>query len=166
MPWFKAQESSIKKIMKSTDGGSTWTSCTTISWNDQCSSASTDFTRNQAWYNLASVVDPDDEDILYVGGINLFRTDNGGTSWSQLSSWVGCGGYSEVHSDHHILVFAPGSSDTLINGNDGGVYITENSQASPPTWTMINNGFKRHTVLCWGHSSHGIKFLFLNRVTR
>ena len=133
--------SSIKKIMKSTDGGSTWTSCTTISWNDQCSSASTDFTRNQAWYNLASVVDPDDEDILYVGGINLFRTDNGGTSWSQLSSWVGCGGYSEVHSDHHILVFAPGSSDTLINGNDGGVYITENSQASPPTWTMINNGF-------------------------
>ncbi|MCO4818938.1 MAG: T9SS type A sorting domain-containing protein [Bacteroidetes bacterium] len=133
--------SSIKKIMKSTDGGSSWTSCTTISWNDQCSSASTDFTRNQAWYNLASVVDPDDEDILYVGGINLFRTTNAGTSWSQLSSWVGCGGYSEVHSDHHVLIFAPGSSDTLINGNDGGVYITTNSQASPPTWEMINNGF-------------------------
>jgi len=131
----------ISKIMKSINGGTTWTTCTTISWLDQCSSASTDFTRNQAWYNLASAVDPTDEDVLYVGGINLFRTSNGGTTWTQLSSWVGCGGYSEVHSDHHVLLFAPGSSDTMINGNDGGIYITENSQASPPTWKMINSGF-------------------------
>lgn len=131
----------IGSILKSTNGGTSWTTCTTITWLDQCSSASSDFTRSQAWYNLASVVDPADEDILYVGGINLFRTTNGGTTWSQLSSWVGCGGYSEVHSDHHVLLFAPGSSDTIINGNDGGIYITEDAQSSPPTWTMINNGF-------------------------
>ncbi len=132
----------IEKIMKSTDGGSNWTSCTTIEWYDQCGSTkSTDFTRNQAWYNLASVVDPSDKETLYVGGINLFKTTNAGTSWTQLSSWVGCGGYSEVHSDHHVLIFAPGSDDTMLNGNDGGIYLTENVQSSPPTWTMINNGY-------------------------
>lgn len=131
----------IGKIMKTTNGGSSWSTCTTISWLDQCSSSSSDFTRSQAWYNLASVVDPDDEDVLYVGGINLFRTTDGGSNWSQLSSWVGCGGYSEVHSDHHVLLFYPGSSDTMLNGNDGGIYITENAQASPPTWEMINSGF-------------------------
>lgn len=131
----------IKKIMKSIDGGTTWTSCQPISWLDQCSSSSSDFTRNQAWYNLASAVDPSDEKILYVGGINMFRTTDTGTTWSQLSSWVGCGGYSEVHSDHHVLLFYPGSSDTLVNGNDGGVYITKNAQSSPPTWSAVNGGF-------------------------
>ena len=133
--------SSISKIIKSIDGGSTWTTCTTISWLDQCSSASTDFTRGQAWYNLASAVDPHDELTLYVGGINMFRTDDTGTTWTQISSWVGCGGYSEVHSDHHVLLFYPNSSDTLLNGNDGGVYITEECQTTKPEWTAVNNGF-------------------------
>jgi len=132
---------SIGKIMKSIDAGATWTTCTTISWSDQCSSASTDFTRSQAWYNLVGTVDPNDEKILYVGGINLFRTNDSGTTWNQLSSWVGCGGYDEVHSDHHVLEFVPGSSDTMINGNDGGIYISKNAKSSPPTWTMINTGY-------------------------
>lgn len=137
----QGSSSSIKKIMKSIDGGSTWTICTTISWDDQCSSTSTDFTRGQAWYNLIGICDPKDEKTLYVGGINMFRTDDTGTTWVQLSSWVGCGGWDEVHSDHHAFAFYPNSSDTLLNGNDGGVYITENSQDSTPTWDMINNGF-------------------------
>jgi trimeric autotransporter adhesin len=133
--------SAIKKIMKSIDGGTTWTICTTISWTDQCSSSSTDFTRGQSWYNLIGAVDPNDEKILYVGGINLFRTADTGTTWTQLSSWVGCGGYSQVHSDHHAFLFYPNSSDTLLNGNDGGVYITKECQTTKPSWTAINNGF-------------------------
>ncbi|MCB9263147.1 MAG: T9SS type A sorting domain-containing protein [Flavobacteriales bacterium] len=132
----------IKKIMKSTNGGSNWTTCTTITWYDKCGSTpSTDFTRDQAWYNLASAVAPNDEDVLVVGGINIFKTTNGGTSWTQLSSWVGCGGYSEVHSDHHVLMFHPGSSDTMLNGNDGGIYVSKNVQSSPPTWTQLNSGY-------------------------
>lgn len=132
----------IGKIMKSTDAGSNWSTCTTISYNDQCGgSSSNDFTRSQAWYNLAAAVDPNDEDVLVVGGINLFRTDDGGTSWNQLSSWVGCGGYSKVHSDHHVLMFYPNSSDTVINANDGGIYVTEEVTTSYPTWTMKNDGY-------------------------
>ncbi|MCB0735327.1 MAG: T9SS type A sorting domain-containing protein [Bacteroidetes bacterium] len=131
----------IKKIMKSTNAGASWSTCTTISWQDQCSSSSTDFTRDQAWYNLIGVVDPNDASTLVVGGINMFRTTNSGSSWTQLSSWVGCGGYSEVHSDHHVLVYKPGDSDTLINGNDGGIYLTEDVSASPPVWKMTNDDF-------------------------
>ncbi len=133
----------LEKIMVSKDAGSTWTTCSTITWYDQCVTAwySTDFTRNQSSYNLAAVVDPNDKETLYVGGINLFRTTNAGTSWSQVSSWVGCGGYYNVHSDHHFLLFAPGSSDTLLNTNDGGLYITEDAQSSPPVWTAINTGY-------------------------
>lgn len=132
----------VGKIMKSTNGGTSWPSCSNVSWQDGCTgSATSDFSRGQAWYDLIAVVDPNDETTAYIGGIDLFRTTNSGTSWSQLSSWVGCGGYDEVHSDHHALVFCPGSSDTLLNGNDGGIYITEDASSSPPSWTMINNGY-------------------------
>jgi trimeric autotransporter adhesin len=133
--------SGIKKIMKSTNGGTSWTTCTTISWYDQCSSLSTDFTRSQAWYDLIGVVDPNDEKTLIVAGINMFKTTDEGSTWSQLSSWVGCGGYSEVHSDHHALVYVPNSSDTLINGNDGGIYYTKDLGSSPPTFVHVNDGY-------------------------
>ncbi|MDA8886024.1 T9SS type A sorting domain-containing protein [Bacteroidia bacterium] len=133
---------SIQKIMKSTDGGTNWTTCTDISWTDQCgSTVSTDFTRNQAFYNLIGVVDPNDEEVLTVAGINIFRTNDEGSTWSQLSSWVGCGGYSEVHSDHHALVYYPNSSDTMLNGNDGGIYLTKEVATTKPTWTPLNNSY-------------------------
>ena len=87
--------------------------------------SSTDFTRGQAFYDLLLRVDPTNEDILYVGGIDLFKSINGGTSWTQLSHWYGGFGFQNVHADQHGLAFA--SSSRMVFGNDGGVYFSNNS---------------------------------------
>lgn len=84
-----------------------------------------DFTNGQDFYNLMIEVDPTDDDKVYVGGINLFQSVNGGTSWSQISRWHGgiSGNTSVVHADQHEMTFRPGNSSQAVFGNDGGVYF-------------------------------------------
>ncbi|MFY0602307.1 MAG: T9SS type A sorting domain-containing protein [Flavobacteriaceae bacterium] len=88
-----------------------------------------DFTRGQAFYNLLLKVDPNNEDVVYVGGIDLFKSTSGGTSWDQISKWSNnnfLSGLSVplVHADHHGLAFS--SSSRMLFSNDGGVYFSNN----------------------------------------
>ncbi|MFN7045362.1 MAG: PA domain-containing protein [Flavobacterium sp.] len=85
-----------------------------------------DFTRGQAFYDLMLEVDPTNDQVVYTGGIDLFKSTNGGSSWNQFSHWYGGFGYQEVHADQHGMAFAPGSSTRMIFGNDGGVYYSNN----------------------------------------
>lgn len=115
-------------IIRTGDHGSNWATKAEPEDADN-GIPSTDFTRGQAWYDLVVAVDPNNADVLVAGGIDLFRSTNGAGSWTQISKWsdnnnlanLDC---SNVHADQHALVFQPGSSSTLINGNDGGVYYT------------------------------------------
>lgn len=135
-------DNTIKKIMRSTNGGTSWSDLTTPSWCDQdCMSLSTDFTRGQAWYDLTLAVDPNDEDVVYIGGIDLLRTTDGGANWTQLTNWSGADDYPEVHADQHTIVYQSGSSDVIYFGNDGGVYYTENGSATTPTFTRKEFGY-------------------------
>ena len=86
-----------------------------------------DFTRGQAFYDLMIEADPTNDDIVYVGGIDLFRSANSGNSWGQISKWSNNPGLaglpvSLVHADQHAMTFRPGSSNQAIFGTDGGVY--------------------------------------------
>ena len=89
--------------------------------------ASNDFTRGQAFYDLMIEADPNNDNILYVGGIDLFRSTNGGSSWSQISKWSNNNNLSGlncslVHADQHAMIFRPGNSNQAVFGNDGGVF--------------------------------------------
>lgn len=86
----------------------------------------TDFTRNQAFYDLLLEVHPTNDEVVYTGGIDLFKSTNGATAWSQFSHWYGGFGYQEVHADQHILAFANNDPNKIIIGNDGGVYYSAN----------------------------------------
>ena len=110
----------IGGIYKTTNTGTSWTTCTLPA--DADPGVGADFTRGQAWYDLIVAVDPNNANTAMVGGVDLFRTSNGGTSWTQVSHWYGGFGYQEVHADHHSIVYAPGSSSAVYFGNDGGVY--------------------------------------------
>ena len=99
--------------------------------------APTDFTRGQAFYDLMLEVDPNNDQVVYTGGIDLFKSTNGGTSWNQFSHWYGGFGYQEVHADQHTMAFANGSSTKMAFGNDGGVYFSSNSGTST---TSRNSG--------------------------
>ena len=61
----------------------TWNTLTTPNWCDQ-GSAETDFTSGQAWYDLIAVVDPSNANNVFIGGVDLFKTTNGGTTGRRL----------------------------------------------------------------------------------
>ncbi len=88
-----------------------------------------DFTRGQAFYDLMLEVDPNNDQTAYTGGIDLFKTTNGGTAWTQISHWYGLT-YDDVHADQHGMAFANGSSTRMVFGNDGGVYYSNDSGAT------------------------------------
>ncbi len=93
------------------------------------------FTNGQAFYDLLLNLDPSNDDNLYVGGINLFRSNNGAASWSQFSHAYSAGQY--VHPDQHVAAFSNNDPNKVIFGNDGGIFYTENSGT---TTVARNNG--------------------------
>ena len=62
-------------------------------------------------------VDPTDADRLYIAGVPLIQSEDGGETWSSI-------GAPNVHVDHHHLWIDPANPDHLINGNDGGINIS------------------------------------------
>ncbi|MCB0447488.1 MAG: glycosyl hydrolase, partial [Gelidibacter sp.] len=96
-----------------------------------------DYTRGQAFYDL--VIEADENNTLYVGGIDLYRSDDFGISWEQISKWsnnnlLGSLQVPQVHADQHAIVFRPGTNGTeAVFGNDGGVYYSPDIFAANPS---------------------------------
>jgi len=92
----------------------------------------------QAWYDLCIAADPNNSSTLFIGGVNTWKSTDGGSTWSINNHWSStCGGSAtNVHADKHNLVFQNGSS-TLFECNDGGLYSTTNLGSS---WTHLSNG--------------------------
>ncbi|RYZ90866.1 MAG: hypothetical protein EOP04_02570, partial [Proteobacteria bacterium] len=131
------QSNSIGSIQRSTDFGATWTPLTKPTWCNQ-GSTSNDFTNEQAWYDLIVSVDPNNPNTVMIGGIDLFRSTNGGTSWVQVSQWAAnCGTLPNVHADQHNIVYYPGSSTEIIASNDGGMYYSSDGGTN---WSSRNTG--------------------------
>jgi hypothetical protein len=118
------------------------------------------FALNQGWYDIIIAVDPTNSDRVFVGGIDLFRSDDGGKTFGAVSYWWAQPDPSYNHADQHTLAFHPaydGSANTtLFIGSDGGVFRTDDalamSAAGPVTllcndanskvsFTGLNNGF-------------------------
>ena len=107
-----------------------------------------DFARGQAFYNLAIESDPNNNNIVYVGGIDWFRSVDSGNNWDQISRWglTGTANYAYVHTDQHSLVFKPNNSDIAVVGTDGGVfYASSLSGASSSISTIAINSFRETT---------------------
>jgi len=86
-----------------------------------------DFTRGQAFYDLMIECDPTNDAIVYIGGIDIFRSADSGTSWTQISKWSNNNNLaaltcSLVHADQHVMTFRPGSPNEAVFGNDGGIF--------------------------------------------
>ncbi len=121
----------VFRILESNDGGLNWTQRTNPV--DADPGIGNDFTRGQAWYDLTAAVDPNNASTVYVGGVDLFKSTNAGSTWQQISHWYGGYGFQEVHADQHAILFEPGNSSVIYFGNDGGIYRTENGTASIPS---------------------------------
>jgi PKD repeat protein len=142
-------DNKAEAVKKTTNGGATWVN---LSEPDDADNGipSTDFTRGQAWYDLILAVDPNNANIAIIGGIDLFRTTDGGSTWPQISKWSNNNNLAGlscalVHADQHAIMFRPGSSSTVIFGNDGGVYYSSNIAAAV-TNSVIADRNKNYNV--------------------
>jgi photosystem II stability/assembly factor-like uncharacterized protein len=77
------------------------------------------------WWFGQIWVSPDDANDVWIPGVPLIRSRDGGQTW-------GPGVGEDVHVDHHALVFDPDREGTIYLGNDGGFYRTDDDGA---TWT-------------------------------
>jgi hypothetical protein len=126
-------------ILRSADKGVTWTEERIPSdANGQSNFATI------AWHALDIAVDPNDTNTVFIGGLDVQKTTNGGSSWTRVSDWslMYYGGGSEyVHADQHIMVFKPGSSSELLLGCDGGVFYTASANTTYPVFEPRNHNY-------------------------
>ena len=118
-------------ILKTTDAFATTPTTLTLPNDADTGIPADDFTRGQAFYNLMIEPHPTDDTTVYVGGIDLFKTTDSGSNWTQISKWsnnnnLAALGVSLVHADQHTMVFHPTDVNVAIFGNDGGVYYSSN----------------------------------------
>lgn len=130
--------SGLDGVYKSTNSGSSFTEVFSgntknlLDWSTDGSGSG-----GQGWYDLSIAASPTNANTIFVGGINTWRSTNGGSSWSQVNHWYGGGGAPAVHADKHQLKFR--SNGDLFECNDGGVYISTNDGSS---WTDKTNGMQ------------------------
>lgn len=105
-----------------------------------------DFTRGQAFYDLQLDVSPANDEVVFTGGIDLFKTTNGATAWNQISHWYGGFGFQEVHSDQHIAAFGHNDANKVIFGNDGGVYYSADGGVTTESRNVGYNTAQYYTV--------------------
>jgi len=124
-------------FLKSTDGGKTWFEINQynktkniLGWSSTGSDEG-----GQGWYDLAITIDPTNPNIIYVGGINIWKSTNGGSRWTCTSFWNTSKLDFYVHADIHYLSFD--SEGKLYACSDGGVSVSENSGF---TWKTKSNG--------------------------
>ena len=109
------------EIYKSINGGNVWTK--------QNKEFIDDLYYTYGYYFANIAVDPKNEKRIYIGGVNLIFSDDGGATFKNLSK-------DNVHSDHHVAWVNPKNSNHIINGNDGGVNITYDNGEN---WLKCNN---------------------------
>jgi len=89
----------------------------------------------QAWYDWYVAAPPDRTDRVYLGGIEGFRGERSGSSWSWRNFVTN--GSKSIHPDQHCLAFNPGNSNIVYAGNDGGIYRSGDKGVR---WRSLNTG--------------------------
>jgi photosystem II stability/assembly factor-like uncharacterized protein len=129
-------------LWKTTNGGQSWAQVTTprtIAERNQRAGLITALGQQGTWDN-AIIVHPNDPNIVFVGGLDIYKSTDGGNSWSQVSLWTGSDNPENlpyVHADHHVFAFDRSTNPpALYNGSDGGVARSRDLGA---TWEILNN---------------------------
>lgn len=108
------------EVYKSTNGGTNW-----VKTHDK---PIEDFVYSYGYYFGEMAADPNDENTVYVLGVPILKSTNGGKTFFSIQK-------ENAHVDHHILWINPKNSNHLINGNDGGLNI---SYDGGENWILCN----------------------------
>jgi photosystem II stability/assembly factor-like uncharacterized protein len=126
----------LYRFYRSENGGQTWTvqfHGTTRNLLGYQLGVGTDTDGNGA-YNLVLRVDPQNPDRCFLGGVNLWGTEDGGQTWSLTTHQYSAFGPS-VHADLHALEYNPLNNGFYL-GSDGGLSFS--TGLSIGDWPSIN----------------------------
>ena len=108
---------------------------------------------SQGGYDLHIRVKPDDTDVVFIGGTNLYRSTDGFASdnntawiggfrdWQRDSGVVEFYSYLNHHADQHDVVFSRTDPNVMFTVSDGGVHKTLTCLADPIEWISLNSGY-------------------------
>ena len=134
---FSGSDDEFHGLYKSSDSGENWalqSDSPNILGRDTDGSS----TGGQSWYDLSLAVSTENENLLYVGGINLWKTTNGGQNWTINASSGNSSNYSYMHVDQHAAEFNP-INHIAYAGNDGGFYKYMDNLNN---WVDISDGLE------------------------
>jgi photosystem II stability/assembly factor-like uncharacterized protein len=113
-------------LYKSTDRGGTWIQIPTNCFfgADTCANTS------QIGFSVFAV-HPSNPQIILGGNQALYRTDNGGATWTEIGHWWG----PDIHTDQRVIAFSPTAAGVAYDGNDGGIVRSTDAGVQ---WTNLN----------------------------
>ena len=104
--YYAQSEGQISGLFRSDDGGDTWTEKSVENISN---------TLFMWWFGRITV-NPLNPDEVYVTSLTAHRSQDGGDSWSEI--------FENAHVDHHAFFIHPLDTNIVVNGNDGGVYVS------------------------------------------
>ncbi len=139
--------------------GTTWTN---LSANLPAYGAPVGNFDSQRSYDLVIKVKPDNENVVLIGGTNLYRSTDGFATTGN-TTWIG--GYAQNvialypnhHPDNHALAFAPNNASVLYSGHDGGISRSANVLATPHVWQPQSPGYltSQFYTVALDHATNG-----------
>jgi len=143
----------LADIFKSTNGGTSFTALGAAgkrysNGNTEARTVGSLF-NTQGWYDQLIIVHPTNPNLVYfAGALHLAKTTDGGSTFSQVSNWLGQFSLPYVHADFHAAAFD--SSGKLYVGNDGGIFTTADGGATFSD--ALNVGIASHLIYDIGSS--------------
>lgn len=103
---------------------------------------------SQNSYDLFVRVHPTDENTVFLGGTNLYRSTD---AFATRNNTTVIGGYDPDaegvaiypghHPDQHELLFLPSNPNVILSANDGGIFRSTDAMADEVTYESLNNGY-------------------------
>ncbi|MDC0917630.1 PKD domain-containing protein [Candidatus Marinimicrobia bacterium] len=115
-------------LAKTSDNGVTWTQLD-LPQNQDANSQNyggylSDVNGTANWA-IGFGVDASDANKIYAGVIDLYKSSDGGSSWTHMSDWRNVSsGLQYLHADHHAVRSI--NTDEIVFANDGGIFYTSN----------------------------------------
>jgi photosystem II stability/assembly factor-like uncharacterized protein len=129
----KEEDSGFLGLYRSVDGG---LSFSLISSTPNLFGYETDGSDpgGQSWYDMALVADPNDANTVYVGGVNVWKSMDGGMNWAIKAHWTYPSLIGYTHADIHTLEIFNGQ---VYCGSDGGIHASNDGAEN---WTDLSAG--------------------------
>lgn len=101
---------SFQGLYRSTNSGASFS---------KTSSTTNIFESSQAWYDFALEISPTNANLIFTGVLNIWKSTNGGTSFTKVNNWSSPTAATYTHADIHFLRYY---GNKLYCGSDGGIY--------------------------------------------